>query len=167
MTWTPKPAYHLAEKTISAEDIADLTTWLGTDPWLTQGELVDKFERAFAEKVGAKHAIFVNSGSSANLLAWFLPIAVDREAVAENRRVVVPAVSWATSVMPAIQFGYEPVLCEADPETWGLDVADLRRICEKQAPSIVLLVHVLGVPCKMKEIDELRKEFGFLLIEDS
>lgn len=167
MTWTPKSEYRLVEKTISTEDIAELATWLGTDPWLTQGKLVREFEAAFAAKVGAKHAVFVNSGSSANLLAWFLPIAIDREAVIENPRVVVPAVSWATSVMPAIQFGYGPVLCEADPDTWGLDPVDLRRICEKAVPSIVLLVHVLGVPCKMKEIQELKEEFGFLLVEDA
>lgn len=167
MTWTPKTEYRLAEKTIPLPHLEQLASWLREDPWLTQGKLVREFEEAFAAKVGAKHAVFVNSGSSANLLSWFLPIAIDRAAVAENRRVVVPAVSWATSVMPAIQFGYEPVLCEADKDTWGLDPADLRRLCEKGAPSIVLLVHVLGVPCKMKEINELREEFGFLLIEDS
>ena len=179
--WKPKPIYRLVEKTISTEDLASLASWLGTDQWLTQGPLVKEFEEAFAKKVGAKHAIFVNSGSSANLLAWYYPRAYDWFVQEKDRtflpngddnqevnlRVVVPAVSWATSVMPAIQFGYAPVLCEADEETWGLDPKDLRRICEKEPPAIVLLVHVLGVPCKMKEIDELRKEFGFLLIEDA
>lgn len=180
MTWTPKTEYRIAgPESISRADIEALGDWLGCGtepggdrpavPWLTQGDKVRELEAAFAAKVGSKHAVFVNSGSSANLLAWFLPIAIDRASVAENLRVVVPAVSWATSVMPAIQFGYTPVLCDPDEETWGLDPVHLRRLCEseKGAPSIVLLVHVLGVPCKMKEIAALKEEFGFLLIEDA
>ena len=81
----------------------------------------------------------------------------------------MPAVSWATTVMPALQFGYQPVLCESDEKTWGLDPQDLRRICESERgkPSIVALVHVLGVPCDMAAIAELEKEFKFLLLEDS
>lgn len=169
MTWSPKSKYPLVENTVSAEDLGELAAWLSTDPppWLTQGPLVTEFEAAFAKKVGAKHAIFVNSGSSANMLAWFLPVAIDHADIAENPRVVVPAVSWPTSVMATIQFGMKPVLCEAEKETWGLDPDSLRTICEKEAPSIVLLVHVLGVPCKMEEIAELKKEFGFILIEDA
>lgn len=191
--WTPKPEYRLAEETITRADVDALISWLnntpgpnpGAVPWLTQGKLVREFEAAFAKEVGAKHAIFVNSGSSANLLAWSLPFAYDffvpvaervylpngrpDQDLEKSRRVVVPAVAWATSVMPAIQIGYKPIPCEADEETWGLDPKDLRRLCEKEEgpPAIVLLVHVLGVPCKMKEIRALRDEFGFLLIEDA
>mgnify|MGYP001609228541 CR=1 FL=1 len=188
MTWTPKPEYRLTENAVSREDADGLCDWLGFSdqsdirlpvPWLTQGPLVRQFEETFAKKVGAKHAVFVNSGSSANLLAWYYPRAYDWLVAEEERtftdpdaniRVVVPAVSWSTSVMPAIQFGYETVLCEADEETWGLDPVDLRRLCESETrgpPAIVLVVHVLGVPAKMQEIDDLRKEFGFLLIEDA
>ena len=196
MPWEPKPAYRLAENTVSVEDLKALAEWLtqdvgatfaaGAPPWvpphLTQGPLVRELEQAFAKKVGAKHAIFVNSGSSANLLAWYFPRAYDwlvpekertflpngDEDQEVNLRVVVPAVAWSTSVMPAYQFGYAPIACEADPETWGLDPVDLRRICENVGPpAIVVVVHVLGVPAKMKEIDELRREFGFLLIEDA
>lgn len=167
MSFEPKAAYHLVEHTVSREDLAARAEWIQTDPWLTQGPLVKQFEAAFAKKVGAKHAIFVNSGSSANLLAWFLPVAINHAEIAENPRVVVPAVAWPTSVMPAMQFGMKPVFCEADEQTWGLDPASLRKICEKEVPSIVLLVHVLGVPCDMKAIAELKEEFDFILIEDA
>lgn len=174
MSFEPKAAYRLVEETIPREDIVGLCDWmLDNDrgpaeirktPWLTQGPLVAEFEKAFAKQVGAAHAVFVNSGSSANLLAWFLPFE------SKNRRVVVPAVAWATSVMPAIQFCYEPVLCDADEETWGINPVELRRICEnaeKGAPSVVCLVHVLGVPANMEEIAALKEEFGFMLIEDA
>lgn len=183
MTWTPKPEYRLAED-VRREDLADLSAWLATDPApaLTPGPLVRELEKQFAAKVGAKHAVFVNSGSSANLLAWYYPRAFDWLLPQEERcflpngdpdqevnlRVVVPAVSGSTAVMPAGQLGYETVLCEADPDTWGLDVTDLRRICKNVgAPAIVLVAHVLGVPANLKALNDLRKEFGFLLLEDA
>lgn len=156
--------YRLAEDTIDEADIQDLIGWLQGNPWLTMGPLVREFERRWAEWLGVRHAVYVNSGSSANLLMYYAPLVSGR---LKNRKIVVPAVSWSTSVAPAIQLGFEPLMCEADPLTLGLDPDHLRRLVEEHDPAAVLLVHVLGVPCQMGPLLELQAKHGFLLMEDS
>ena len=155
--------YRLAEQTIDADDLQDLIGWLGTDPWLTQGPLVREFERAWSAWLGVRHSTFVNSGSSANLLMYYALLAAGR---LKNPKVVVPAVSWATTVAPAIQFGMEPIMCEADPLTFGLDVSHLEALLARERPAAVVVVHVLGVPADMTAIRRLQARFGFVLMED-
>lgn len=156
--------YLLAEDTIDREDLQTLISWLEGGPWLTQGQLVRDFEARFREWLGVPHALFVNSGSSANLLMYYALLVSGR---LPNRKVIVPAVAWATTVAPAIQFGFEPLLCEADPDTWGLDLDHLERLLEEHRPGAVILVHVLGVPNKMDRLMALKERFGFHLMEDS
>jgi CDP-4-dehydro-6-deoxyglucose reductase, E1 len=79
---------------------------------------------------------------------------------------VVPAVSWATTVAPAIQLGFEPIMCEADRATFGLDPGHLGRLCAEHDPGAVILVHVLGVPADMEAVMRLKERHGFLLMED-
>jgi len=155
--------YRLADQTIDGEDLRDLIGWLGTNPWLTQGPLVRQFERAWSEWLGVPHSVFVNSGSSANLLMYYALLASGR---LSNLKVVVPAVSWATTVAPAIQFGMEPIMCEADPLTFGLDPNHLEAIVRRERPAAVVVVHVLGVPADMAAILSLKERFGFVLMED-
>jgi CDP-6-deoxy-D-xylo-4-hexulose-3-dehydrase len=155
--------YRLADQTIDADDLQDLIGWLGTNPWLTQGPLVRKFERAWSEWLGVRHSAFVNSGSSANLLMYYALLASER---LPNLKVVVPAVSWATTVAPAIQFGMEPIMCEADPLTFGLDANHLEAIVARERPAAVVVVHVLGVPADMAPIVSLKARYGFVLMED-
>ena len=102
--------YLLAEQTITKEDLDDLIAWLKTNPWLTQGPLVREFEQRWAEWLGVRHATFVNSGSSANLLMYY---ALLLSRLPRNNKIVVPAVSWATTIAPVIQLGYEPLMCDA------------------------------------------------------
>lgn len=156
--------YFLAETTIDKSDINDLVEWLQTNPWLTQGPLVKQYEQSWSNWIGLPHSVFVNSGSSANLLMYYSLLASGR---LKNLKVVVPAVSWVTSVAPAIQLGFEPLMCEADPTTYGLDPDALEKICIEHNPAVVLLVHVLGVPCQMDKIMKLKERFGFFLLEDS
>ena len=85
----------------------------------------------------------------------------------KNLKVIVPSVGWVTSIAPAIQFGFEPIMCEADPDTFGLDLVHLERLLIKHKPAVVMLVQVLGVPHKMKEMMRLKKKYGFLLLEDA
>ena len=155
--------YRLADQTIDAADLQDLIGWLGTNPWLTQGPLVREFERTWSEWLGVRHSTFVNSGSSANLLMYYALLVSGRM---PNAKVVVPAVSWATTVAPAIQFGLEPIMCEADPRTFGLDPDHLESIVRRERPAAVVVVHVLGVPADMRAIMDLKQRFEFVLMED-
>jgi CDP-6-deoxy-D-xylo-4-hexulose-3-dehydrase len=156
--------YRLADQTIDDADLEDLAAWLRTNPWLTQGPLVRAFEAAWARWVGVKHAVFVNSGSSANLLAYYALLVFGR---LRNRKVVVPAVSWSTTVAPAIQLGFEPLMCEAEAQTFGLDPDHLERLLRAHDPAAVVAVHVLGVPCDMDALADLRSRYGFALVEDA
>lgn len=159
-----RKAYLLAERTIDQQDLADLTEWLRGDPWLTQGALVREFERQWAGWVGVRHALFVNSGSSANLLMY---AALDASGRLKNKKVVVPAVSWATTVAPAIQLGFEPLMCDAEMATLGYDLDRLEDVLEEHRPAAVITVHVLGVPNDLEPLLELKRKHGFVLMEDA
>ncbi len=159
-----KTEYLLAERTINGEDLQDLIEWLQTDPWLTQGPLVREFERRWAAWLGVRYATFVNSGSSANLLMYCALLWSGR---LQNKKIVVPAISWATTVTPAIQLGFEPVMCEADWQTFGVDVGHLEELLKKHDPATVIIVHVLGVPNEMEALMALKSRYGFLLLEDA
>ncbi|MET0385607.1 MAG: DegT/DnrJ/EryC1/StrS family aminotransferase, partial [Polyangiales bacterium] len=137
------PRYKLAGSTIDARDIGELIEWLQNDPWLTQGPLVAELERVWASWLGTRHALFVNSGSSANLLMYAALLESGR---LKNRKVIVPAVSWATTVAPAIQLGFEPIMCDAEASSFGIDPEALTRLVEQHKPAAVIVVHVLGVP---------------------
>ena len=156
--------YHLAEDTIDDKDIDQLVSWLRTYPRLTKGQVTKDFEQKWSEWLGTKHSVFCNSGSSANLLMYYTLLASGK---LKNKKVIVPSVGWVTSIAPAMQFGFEPIMCEADPETFGLDLDCLESLLVEHEPSTVLLVQVLGVPHKMKEIMALKEKYGFFLLEDA
>ncbi|MBI4529884.1 MAG: aminotransferase class I/II-fold pyridoxal phosphate-dependent enzyme, partial [Candidatus Latescibacteria bacterium] len=159
-----KKRYLLAEQTIDKQDLQDLIEWLKTNPWLTQGPLVKEFERQWAAWLGVRYALFVNSGSSANLLMYYAALLSGK---LRNRRIIVPAISWATTVAPAIQLGFEPLMCEADWETFGLDVNHLERLLKAHDPAAVIIVQVLGVPNQMAPLLDLKERYGFFLMEDA
>lgn len=153
----------LAEDTINQNDLQELIAWLQTNPWLTQGKLVKQFEETWSNWLGCKYSVFVNSGSSANMLMVYAHLMTEPK----NKKIILPAVSWATTVAPALQFGMEPVLCEADTETFGLDLNHLEDLLKKNSPAAVMPVHVLGVPNRMAPLLKLREKYGFSLFEDS
>jgi len=84
-----------------------------------------------------------------------------------NKKVIVPSVGWVTSIAPAIQFGFEPVMCEADPETFGLELNHLEALLQQHEAQTVMLVQVLGVPHKMRELMTLKSRYEFVLLEDA
>ena len=154
----------LVNDTIDKKDIKDLIEWLGTNPRLTKGEQTVKFENAWSEWQGRNHSIFVNSGSSANLAMLYALILSGR---LKNDKIIVPAISWVTTVAPVIQLGLRPIMCDADQETLGVDIAHLEFLITRHKPAAMIIVHVLGFPNKMKEILQLCKDNDVILLEDS
>jgi CDP-6-deoxy-D-xylo-4-hexulose-3-dehydrase len=155
--------YYLAEDTIDNADIDALAAWLKTYPRLTKGPLTLEFEKKWSDWVGVKHTVFNNSGSSANLLMYYALLLSGR---LKNKKVIVPSVGWVTTIAPAIQFGFEPIMCEADKDTFGLDMVHLEQLLKEHRPSTVIMVQVLGVPHKMDELLALKEKYGFVLLED-
>jgi CDP-6-deoxy-D-xylo-4-hexulose-3-dehydrase len=154
----------LVKDTIDKQDINKLIKWLKTEPQLTKGPLVVEFEKQWSEWLGKKYSVFVNSGSSANLAAVYSLILSGKM---KNNKIIVPAVSWVTTVTPAIHLGLEPIMCECDSDNLGLNINHLKQLIETEKPAAIILVHVLGIPNHMKEIMELCKQHDILLIEDS
>jgi CDP-6-deoxy-D-xylo-4-hexulose-3-dehydrase len=154
----------LARDTIDHSDLEALAEWVLGGNRLTKGPETLGFEAEFAERIGSRHAVYVNSGSSANLL---MVAALKESGRLRNLVAVVPAISWVTTVSPFLQLGFEVELCDADPGDLGLDVAHLRKLLERHRPSVVALVHVLGHPNRLSEIVELCREFDAILIEDA
>lgn len=111
---------------------------------VTMGAKVREFEREFAKFVGTKHAIMVNSGSSANLLA--LAVLSNPSlpgALRPGDEVIVPAVTWATTIAPILQHGCVPVLVDIDPKTLNLRPQDLGKALSSRTRAI-MPVHQIG-----------------------
>jgi len=157
-------AYPLAMETISDEDIDALSEWLKSYPKLTKGHLTVEFEKLWAEYIGTKYAVFCNSGSSANLLMVYAAL---HAGLIKNKKIAVPSVGWVTTLSPAIQFGLEPIMVGADPDTFGMDLDQLEEVCKRDAPDAVIFVQVLGVPHYKKRLLDLKEKYGFTLLEDS
>jgi CDP-6-deoxy-D-xylo-4-hexulose-3-dehydrase len=134
---------------------------------LTMGERVREFEREFARVVGAPHAVMVNSGSSANLLAVAAATAPGRhERLSPGDEVLLPAVCWSTSVWPLVQYGLRPVFVDVDPRTLNLDVADLGARITNRTRAL-FAVHVLGNSAPMPELLAIANHHALLILEDT
>ena len=155
---------HLAEDTISQEELSNLSNWITQNNRLTKGPLCKKFEEEFAKWQGSKYAVFVNSGSSANLLmAW----ALKEQNKLKNNKVIAPGVSWCTTVTPFLQLGFDVTLCDCDKNDLGFDLGHFEELCRTQNPSVAICVHVLGHPNKISEIQKICAKYDVLLLEDS
>lgn len=154
----------LVKDTIDQNDINLLIDWLKTNPILTKNKVTIEFEEKFSKYQNKKYSVFLNSGSSANL-AMIYSLLVSNKL--KNKNIIVPAVSWTTTVTPIIQLGLNPILCECDKETLGLDIDYLKMLVKEHKPSVIMLVHVLGFPNKMKEILEICEQNDIILLEDS
>lgn len=154
----------LARDTIDSTDLEALAAWIRQGNKLTKGPETLAFESEFAAQAGSRHAVYVNSGSSANLL---MVAALKESGRLRNLVAIAPAISWVTTVTPFMQLGFEIQLCDADPKDLGLDIDHLRELLERHRPSVVAIVHVLGHPNRTSEIIELCREFNAVLIEDS
>ncbi len=156
--------YSLAENIIDHKDLEKLIGWLKTNPRLTKDKLTLKFEKQWAKWIGTKYAVFCNSGSSANLLMAYATLLSSK---LRNKKVIVPSVGWVTTISPFIQFGFEPIMCNADKNSFGLDTKQLEILLKKHDPATVIFVQVLGVPGNMDQLKQLQKKYKFMLLEDA
>ena len=155
----------LVRDTIDSKDIEALCDWLKTNPRLSKGPLTVEFEKKWAEWLGTEYAVYVNSGSSANLLAIYALI--EEGTLSRGDKVVVPAVSWATDLSPVIQLGLEPVLCDCNFRDLSIDLDQFEYICKTERPKAVMLVSVLGLVPDMQRVIDICEKHDVCLIEDT
>lgn len=154
----------LIKDTIDNSDIDNLIEWLKTYPRLTKGQRTIEFEEKWSKWLGSKYSVFVNSGSSANLLMIYTLIALNK---LKNNKICVPSLCWVTDLSPVLQFGLEPLLVDCNLENLSVDITHLEEIFIKENPSVLILVSVLGLSPNMKLITELCKKYDVILLEDN
>lgn len=155
----------LVSDTIDKNDINHLIEWLSQDeiPRLTKGELTVELEKKWAQKIGTKYSVFVNSGSSSILLTLASLLQSDK---LKNNKIVVPGLSWATDVSSPMLLGYETFLCDCNLEDLSCDLNHLEEIFKKENPSVLILVSPLGLVPQMDKVKELCDDYGVILLED-
>lgn len=154
----------LVEDTITKDDVDALIEWLKTYPRLTKGILTIEFEKQFAEWIGSKYSVFVNSGSSANLLMLYALRIAER---LKNDKVVVPALSWATDLSPVLQLNMMPLLVDCNLDNLAIDTNHLEQIFQAEGPAAMIVVSALGLSPDMDTIIDLCKKYDVILLEDN
>lgn len=162
-----KYEYPLISKTFDEKEIMALVNFLTSGSQLTMGNQVENFENEFAKYIGANHAVMVNSGSSANLLAVSaITNFMFKNHLNQGDEVLVPTLCWSTSVWPLIQCNLVPVFVDVNAETMNINEEDIEKYITPKTKAI-MLVHVMGNCCNMNKIMELVKKHKLLLIEDT
>jgi len=137
------------------------------DAWLTTGRFNEAFEKALAEFLGVKFLITVNSGSSANLVAFSTLTSpkLKERAIKKGDEVIGVAAGFPTTVNPIVQFGAIPVFVDVDLSTHNIDVSLIEEAITPKTKAI-MLAHTLGNPFNLKSIREICDKHKLWLIED-
>lgn len=136
--------------------------------WLTAGRYTDEFEKKFAEYLGVRYCSLVNSGSSANLVAFMTltsPLLGER-AVKRGDEVITVAAGFPTTVAPVIQYGAVPVFVDVTIPQYNIDVTKLEEAYSPKTKA-VMLAHTLGNPFDLKAVKEFCDKHNLWLVEDN
>jgi UDP-4-amino-4,6-dideoxy-N-acetyl-beta-L-altrosamine transaminase len=154
-----KPLLPYARQWIGPEDVRAVAEALRSDR-LTQGPRVERFERAFARTVGARHAVAVSSGTAG------LHAACRAAGLGPGDEAIVPAITFVATANAVRYTGAVPKLCDVDPETATLDVASAERLVGPRTRAI-LPVDYAGHPCDLQAVRRLARRHGLWVIEDA
>ena len=138
------------------------------DFWLTTGHFAEQFEKEFAKFLGVKYANLVNSGSSANLIAF---MALTCKELGERRikkgdEVITVACGFPTTVAPIMQYGAIPVFVDVSLPQYNINVEDLEKALSKKTKA-VMIAHTLGNPFDLNTIKEFCNKNNLWLVEDN
>jgi CDP-4-dehydro-6-deoxyglucose reductase, E1 len=172
IAYAPKPfvpgqsAVPVSGKVIGAKEL-QLMVEASLDGWLTTGRFNAMFEKRLAEFLGVKYLITVNSGSSANLVAFSTltsPKLGDR-AIKQGDEVIGVAAGFPTTVNPILQFGAVPVFVDVDLATHNIDASRIEAAISPKTKAI-MLAHSLGNPFNLDVVTALCKNYNLWLVED-
>ena len=134
---------------------------------ITAGKIAANFEKVFKRKLKINQSLMVNSGSSANLLAFQCLVNPYRKRILnKNDEVLIPTLCWSTSLWPIVQSGLKPVFVDVDIKTLNINTKDMEKKINKKT-KVIMLVHVLGNSTNMDEILRIKKKYNLILIEDT
>lgn len=138
------------------------------DFWLTTGRFADKFEKEFAKWIGVRYAHLVNSGSSANLIAFSVLTAPElgERQIRKGDEVITVACGFPTTVTPIIQYGAIPVFVDVTVPQYNIDVSKLEEALSEKTKA-VMIAHTLGNPFDIKAVRAFCNKHGLWLVEDN
>ena len=153
-------------KVIEEDDLINLVDSC-LDMWLTTGRFAKDFEKKFAEFMQQKFCLIVNSGSSANLVAFSALTSnlLGADAVKKGDEVITVAAGFPTTVNPIIQNGCIPVFVDVEPFTHQIDISLLEKALSPKT-SAVMVAHTLGNPFNVKAVKEFCDKHNLWLVED-
>ncbi|WP_077036284.1 lipopolysaccharide biosynthesis protein RfbH [Pelomonas sp. KK5] len=172
IAYAPKPfvpgesVVPVSGKVIGAREL-QLMVEASLDGWLTTGRFNTEFERRLAEFIGVQHCITVNSGSSANLVAFSALTSprLGERAIKPGDEVIGVAAGFPTTVNPILQFGAVPVFVDVDLATHNIDASLIEAAITPKTKAI-MLAHSLGNPFNLDAVTALCKKYNLWLVED-
>ena len=161
----PGTDFPLATSSWSDAERAAMQRVIASDRF-TMGLEVKAFEEQFAAHFGSRHAVMVNSGSSANLVAVAAAVLDEGTRLRPGDEVLVPAVSWSTTYYPLHQYGLRLKFVDIDPATLNMDLG-LARAAIGPDTRAIMAVNLLGNPNDFRVLGELCDDAGLVLFEDN
>ena len=165
--FVPGDRIHYASRVYDEKEMCALTDAM-LDFWLTAGRFSEQFEQEFAEWIGVKYAHLVNSGSSANLLAFMVLTApeLQERRICRGDEVITVACGFPTTVTPILQYGAVPVFVDVTIPQYNIDVSMLEAALSPKTKA-VMIAHTLGNPFDLAAVKQFCEKHGLWLIEDN
>ncbi len=135
--------------------------------FFTMGKRVKAFEREFADYMGAKHAVMVNSGSSANLVGFQALLFKQNNPLKRGDKVIVPAVSWSTTYFPFQQCGLKLKFVDVDQRTFNLDLNQVEEAAKDPGVKAICAVNLLGRACDFDRLAAIAQKYELVILEDN
>jgi CDP-4-dehydro-6-deoxyglucose reductase, E1 len=153
-------------KLLGAEEIKNMVE-ASLDGWLTAGRFNEAFEKQLAKFLGVKHVLTVNSGSSANLVAFnaLTSSKLGNRAIQKGDEVITVAAGFPTTVNPILQFGAVPVFTDIELGTYNINPSLIEQAITPKTKAI-MLAHTLGNPFNLEVVTQLCKKYQLWLVED-
>ena len=165
--WEPGQRIPYAARVYDSKELINLVD-SSLEFWLTSGRYTQDFENKLAAYLGIRYCSFVNSGSSANLLAFMAltsPLLGERQ-IKRGDEVITVAAGFPTTIAPIVQYGAVPVFVDVTIPEYNIDITALEDAVSKQTKA-VMVAHTLGSPFDIKGVQEFCQRHGLWLIEDN
>ncbi len=158
--------YPLVSSSWDQDEIKAIKKVIKSDIYTYKGEYVKKFEKNFSKFFKIKNSVFVNSGSSANLLAVAALFFKKNKPLKKGDEVIVPALSWSTTYHPLQQYGLKLKILDINIDTLNVDVEEIEKYITKKT-KLIVAVGILGNPLNLKKLANICKKKNIYLMEDN
>ena len=158
--------YRLSDDSLTSLDKKKLASFIIKENILTQNKKVLEYEKVISKKFKSRFALFLNSGSSANLLAIYSLFFIKNKPIKKGDEVLVSGIGWATTYSPLIQLGLKIRLCDVDRNNFNISLKNIKKTITKKT-KLLLLVNLLGYNEEIQKIYQFCKKQNILIVLDN